>query len=74
MDAQEAKVGVRRFFSRDAIGWTLTALVAAVTFLSSLPPPTQWGYYQWLGVISAAGLWISGKMAWSPQPLKKDVE
>ncbi len=52
--------------TRDSALWTLAAVIACMGYLMTLPPPTEWTYYQWLQTAAAAALWISGKLSTSP--------
>lgn len=55
--------------TRDSILWALAAISAAVTYLvADGRPPTEWAYNDWLKMIAAAALWLSGKLSTSPAP------
>lgn len=52
--------------TRDSLTLYVLALVAVAGYLSTMPVPTEWTYGQWLQAISAAGMYVVGKLQTSP--------
>ena len=61
-------------FTRDSAIWWLAIVAAVLTYLIAAPPPTQWDYYEWLKAIAFGVATISGKLATSPLPSKREQE
>jgi hypothetical protein len=49
--------------TRDSAALTIAAILAALAYLGTMPPPTEWTYQQWLQTAMAAVMWISGKLS-----------
>lgn len=59
--------------TRDSVLLSIGAAIAAVTYLLTMPPPTQWSYTDWLHAALGALLWLSGKAASSWLPGQNDA-
>jgi hypothetical protein len=49
--------------TRDSAALGIAAAVAALAYLASVPPPTEWAYRDWIAAFSAGALWLSGKLS-----------
>lgn len=60
-------------WTRDSLVWGLSIAAAVLTYLIAAPPPTEWGYADWLQAAAFAVATLSGKLATSPLPSKEEV-
>lgn len=58
--------------TRDSAVWWLAIVGAVLTYLAAAPPPTVWTYGEWVQALAFGVATISGKLATSPLPGKRD--
>lgn len=52
--------------TRDSWAWVVLTIGGALGYLVLQPPPTEWGYYDWLQHLGVGAIWLGSQLGNSP--------